>query len=162
MPPRSKTRANCMRSAQWDDETDWCVEAWYRLADKGDQPNYGLATFMSPPHGKNCALYLSDKEVGILSTDGATHKVLRTVPMDTTDAFYRYRLVHTGGSKGSVILDVDGKEVIRMPYADLHEREQTTISISFGPNAAHREGRLHVAKFGYRIASIEPIFVALE
>ena len=65
-----KTRANAMKSAAFGDDTDWCVEAWYRLADKGDEPNYGLATYMNSPNGRNACIYMSDKEVGILSTDG--------------------------------------------------------------------------------------------
>ncbi|NOZ20064.1 MAG: hypothetical protein GXP25_03140 [Planctomycetes bacterium] len=154
----AKTRANAIKSAVFYDDTDWCVEAWYRLADKGDEPNYGLATFVNSPNGRNASIYMSDKEVGILSTDGGAHKVLKAVPMDTTDGFHWYRLVHTGGSKGDIALHVDGKEVIHMPYTNLHRRDRTTINISFGPNAAHREGRLHVAKFGYRIGSTDPIF----
>jgi hypothetical protein len=55
-------------------------------------------------------------------------------------------------------LSVDGKEVIHVPYADLHTRSRTTFNISFGPNASHREGRMHVAKFGYRLGATDVLF----
>jgi len=153
-----KTRANFTKTAKWNDGTDWCLEAWYRVADKGTEPNYGLATFMNPPSGKNVALYLSDKEVGLLSTDGVVHKVLKKIEMNTTGRFHRYRMVHEGGADGSIVLYVDGREVIRLPYEELHTRAYTTYNVSFGPNAAHQEGRLHVARFGYRIGSTEALF----
>ncbi|WP_461785594.1 glycoside hydrolase family protein [Prosthecobacter sp.] len=154
----AKTNAAFAKDASWDDAADWCLEGWYRVADKGTQPTYGLATFMSPPAGRNAALYLSDREAGILSTDGSNHKVLKSTPLDTTDRFHWYRLVHTGGASGALFLEVDGKEVIRLPYSELRIRDHTALNILFGPNASNQEGRMHVAKFGYRIGSVEPLF----
>jgi hypothetical protein len=154
----AKTTACFARDASWDDAADWCLEGWYRVVDKGTQPNYGLATFMSPPAGRNAALYLSDREAGILSTDGSNHQVLKSTPLDTTDRFHWYRLVHTGGAAGSLFLEVDGKEVIRLPYSELLTRDHPAANILFGPNASNQEGRMHVAKFGYRIGSAEPLF----
>jgi hypothetical protein len=154
----AKSNASFVKDDAWNDATDWCIEAWYRVADKGTQPNYGLATFMNTPGGKNAALYLSDKEVGLLSTGGKEHKVLKSAPMDTTGGFHWYRMTHTGGESGSVVVEVDGKEILRLPYAGLQTRDQTGFNISFGPNASAQEGRLHVAKFGYRINSAEPLF----
>jgi hypothetical protein len=154
----AKTTACFARDASWDDAADWCLEGWYRVVDKGTQPNYGLATFMSPPAGRNAALYLSDREAGILSTDGSNHQVLKSTPLDTTDRFHWYRLAHTGGAAGALFLEVDGKEVIRLPYSELHIRNHTASNILFGPNASNQEGRMHVAKFGYRIGSAEPLF----
>ena len=158
-----KTTAACYMDADWDDETDWCIEAWYRIVDKGDEPNYGLATSMRPDSGRNAAIYFSDDAVGINSTQGLTkHITLKKVPMDTTDRFHWYRMVHTGGADGVVTLSVDGKEVIRMPYRDLYPRAGRGYNIGFGPNAGHREGRMHVAKFGFRIGSTEQIFGPVE
>jgi hypothetical protein len=153
----AKTNASFARNVDWNDATDWCIEAWYRVVDRGTQPAYGLATFMNPPAGRNAALYLSDKEVGLMSTDGKIHKVLKSALMDTTDSFHWYRLIHTGGASGSLVLYVDGKEIIRLAYSDLHTCDHTVSNISFGPNASHQDGRMHVAKFGYRIGSTKPL-----
>jgi len=153
----AKSNASFAKDESWNDSTDWCIEAWYRVADKGTQPNYGLATFMNPSHGKNAAIYLSDQEVGVLSTDGIVHKVIKSLPMDTTDRFHWYRMVHSGGVSGSLTLEVDGKEVIRLLYSELHTRDQTGANLSFGPNALFQEGRLHAAKLGYRIKGTEPL-----
>jgi hypothetical protein len=153
----AKTNASFAKDESWNDSTDWCIEAWYRVVDKGTQPNYGLATFMNPSIGKNAALYLSDQEVGVLSTDGTTHKVIKSLPMNTTDGFHWYRMVHSGGASGFLTLEVDGKEVIRLPYSQLHTRDQTGTNLSFGPNASLQEGRMQVAKLGYRINGSEPI-----
>lgn len=155
----AKSNASFSKNADWNDATDWCVEAWYRVVDKGTQPNYGLATFVNPPAGKNAALYLSDKETGLMSTDGKLHKVLKRSPMDTTGSFHWYRLIHTGGASGLLVLHVDGKEMLRLPYNELHTRDhQPASNVSFGPNASQREGRMHVAKFGYRLDSTAPLF----
>jgi len=158
-----KTSACCCRDARWGDDTDWCMEAWYRVADKGDEPNYGLATPMRPDTGRNVSMFLSDKAVGINSTRGTSeHKTLRTVEMDTTDAFHWYRMVHSGGAEGVITLSVDGKEVISMPLQELFPRTGRGYNVMFGPNASHREGRMHVAKFGFRIGSTEQIFGPVE
>lgn len=158
------SNAACSRNETWVDGTDWCLETWLRVADKGDQPNYGLAIWMRPEQGqKGVALYLSDDAVGFNSTLGLTdHRTLRKVPFDTTDAFHWYRMVHTGGSGGDVVLSVDGKELCRIPMSELYARHGSGRNILFGPNAARRTGRIHVMKFGYRIGKIDPIFGPVE
>lgn len=154
-----KTCAACWRDADWADDTDWCVEAWYRVVDMGTEPNYGLATYMRPDTGRNVAIYLSEDAVGINSTQGLTvHKTLRQKVMDTTDRFHWYRMVHTGGATGDVVLSVDGTEAVRVPFTELFNRAGRGNNIGFGPNAAHCEGRLQVAKFGFRVGSSEPLF----
>lgn len=153
-----KTSACFWRDVDWTDDDDWCMEAWYRVVDMGTEPNYGLATIMTPDSGRSAAMYLSDKAVGVLSTDGLVHKTLKTVDMNTTGGFHWYRMIHSGGASGTLTLFVEGKEVLRMPYADLFVRTDRGVNIMFGPNAAHCEGRMHVAKFGYRIGSTQPIF----
>lgn len=153
-----KTNAAFHKDQRWDDDTDWCLEAWYRVIDRGTEPNYGLATSMRPDTGRGAALYLSDKAVGIISTQGNAHKTLKSVPMDTTDAFHWYRMVHEGGADGTVSVAVDGKEVLRMPFRDLFVRCGRGYNIVFGPNAGHCEGRMHVARFGYRVGSTDLIF----
>jgi len=154
-----KTTAAFHKDQRWDDHTDWCLEAWYRIVDRGTEPVYGLATSMRPDTGRGAALYLSDKAVGIISTQGlTTHKVLKSVPMDTTDTFHWYRMVHEGGADGTIAVYVDGKEVIRMPFRTLFVRTGRGYNIVFGPNAGHREGRMHVAKFGYRVGSTDILF----
>ena len=55
-------------------------------------------------------------------------------------------------------LYVDGSEVVRMPFQDLFVRSASGNNVMFEPNAGHREGRMHVMKFGYRIGSTEEIF----
>ncbi|MBM4082119.1 MAG: hypothetical protein FJ278_20605 [Planctomycetes bacterium] len=153
-----KTSACFTKDADWTDDVDWCVEAWYRVADMGTEPNYGLATFVSPSSARNAAIFLSDKAVGIISSRDHTHQVLKSVDMNTTDGFHWYRLVHSGGEKGTISLSVDGKEAICLAYTDLFHRGVPTPGIMFGPNAGHMEGRLHVAKFGYRVGSTDPLF----
>ena len=153
-----KTNACAFKDLDWNDDTDWCMEAWYRVADKGTEPNYGLATFVRPNAGRNVALYLSDKAVGLNSTKDGRHITLKTVPMDTTGAFHWYRLVHRGGAHGEVVLFVDGKEVLRLPFERLFPARVRGHNLLFGPNAAQREGRLHVAKFGFRTGSTDVMF----
>ncbi|MBT3381725.1 MAG: hypothetical protein HN742_30885 [Lentisphaerae bacterium] len=152
--------ASCSRNETWTDDIDWCLETWLRVADKGDEPNYGLAIWMRPEHGhRGVALYLSDAAVGFNSTLGPIeHKTLRKIPFDTTDAFHWYRMVHEGGAAGDVVLFVDGKELCRIPMSELYARQGGGRNILFGPNAARRTGRIHVMKFGYRIASTDAIF----
>ncbi|MDP7130278.1 MAG: hypothetical protein QF437_07310 [Planctomycetota bacterium] len=155
-----KTSASYHRGANWNDESDWCLEAWIRIVDRGTEPNYGLASFMNPPAGRNVALYLSDSAVGFLSTDGTDHKTHQTVKMATKDGFHWYRMIHRGGAKGTVAIEIDGRKVLSMPYQKLTRRTYTRsgFNVSFGPNAGHCEGRMHVARFGYRIGSTRPIF----
>jgi len=153
-----KTTAAYARDADWSDDSDWAVEAWLRIVDKGDEPDYGLSVWFRPDHGRNAAIYLSDAAVGIQSSATNTdHRVLETVPMDTTDAFHWYRLAHTGGKAGTVTLSVDGAEVVSMPFADLFVRAGAGSNVMFGPNAGHREGRMHVAKFGYSTGSADAL-----
>jgi len=83
--------------------------------------------------------------------------VLASAPMDTTDTFRSYRLVHSGGRTGSVTLYVDGQEALRVPYTDLCGRAEVGWNVTFGPNASHCEGRLHVEAFGYRIGGTDPV-----
>ena len=45
-----------------------------------------------------------------------------------------------------------------MPYQDLFVRRGRGFNVGFGPNAGHCEGRMHTAKFGYRLGSTEVIF----
>lgn len=145
--------------AVFGDATNWCMETWLRVVDQGTEPHYGLACFMRPDHGRDVALYLREDEVGLLSSEGAwPHRVLESVPFDTTDGFHWYRMVHEGGEAGTVSLAVDGQEVIRIPFTRLYVRNASGDNVSFGPNAADCEGRLHVAKFGYRLAAIDPLF----
>ena len=153
-----KTQASVLKHANWPDQADWCMEAWYRVVDMGTEPNYGLATFVRPDYGRNAAMYISDKAVGINSTEGPSHRTLKTVPMDTTDGFHHYRLARSAGASGHISLSVDGREVIRMPYEGLFVRRGRGANIVFGPNAAHCEGRMHVAKFGCRVGSTDPLF----
>ena len=155
-----RSQAACRRDHNWVDETDWCLEAWLRVVDKGDEPNYGLAISMRPDEGgRNVALYLSDEAVGFNSTSGPHgHRTLKTVPLNTTDGFHWHRMVHSGGANGKVALYVDGKELLSIPMSALYPRAGSGANIMFGPNAAHREGRIHVAKFGYRIGSTERLF----
>ncbi len=153
-----KTNACFWRDANWTDDTDWCVEAWYRVVDMGTEPSYGLSTWMRPDFGRGAAMYLSQTAVGIQSSQGNDHRVLETFEMDATDRFRWYRLVHEGGADGSILLFVDGKEVIRTPFPELFLRRGRGHNIMFGPNAAHCEGRMHVARFGYRIGGTEQIF----
>jgi len=152
-----KTNASAHKAVDWDDATDWCMEAWYRVADQGTEPNYGLATFVRPNAGRNAAMYISEKAVGINTKQGHKHITLKTVPMDTTDAFHWYRLVREGGADGQVVLSVDGKELLPLPYTALSYRADQGYNIVFGPNAGHQEGRMHVAKFGFRTGSTEVI-----
>ena len=153
-----KTNASYWRDGDWTDDTDWCVEAWYRVIDQGTEPNYGLATWMRPDSGRNAAIYMSESEVGINSTSGLTrHVTLKKVPMDTTDGFHWYRLAHSGGPDGVVVLYVDGVEATRVGMSDLFQRAGRGHNIGFGPNAGHCEGRMHVAKFGYRVGGTGPL-----
>jgi len=154
-----KTRASFHRDANWNDQTDWCLEMWARIVDQGTEPNYGLASFFRPDAGRGAALYLSAQAVGIMSSqDATTHKVLKAVPLDTTDRIHWYRLVHTGGANGDILLKVDGRELVRMPFTDLFHRFARGANVAFGPNAAHCEGRMIVARFGYRLGSTDVIF----
>ena len=153
-----RTCACAFKDIPWAGDVDWCLEAWYRVADRGDEPNYGLATFVRPTTGRSGALYLSDKAVGILSTRGNDHRTLKTVPMDTTDGFHWYRLVRDGGRDGRLTLWVDGARVMAVPVSELFFKSGPGGCVTFGPNAAHREGRLHVAKFGFRTRSTAVIF----
>jgi hypothetical protein len=66
--------------------------------------------------------------------------------------------VHTGGEAGEVVLYADGEELLTVPYADLCARAGSGWNVTFGPNAGHCEGRLHVAAFGYRVGSAEAVF----
>jgi hypothetical protein len=69
-------------------------------------------------------------------------------------------MIHRGGAKGTVAIEIDGRKVLSMPYQKLTRRTYTRsgFNVSFGPNAGHCEGRMHVARFGYRIGSTRPIF----
>jgi hypothetical protein len=153
-----KTCACFSRSENWTDEQDWCLEAWLRVADPGDEPIYGLSILMRPDYGRAAGIYLGADAVGVLTHREHQYRVIGKAPLDTTKVFRWYRLVHTGGAGGEVVLSVDGTEVARVPYADLDMRTDAGWNVVFGPNAAHREGRLHVAKFGYRVGSTDVIF----
>ena len=155
-----RSQAACRRDHNWVDETDWCLETWLRVVDEGDEPNYGLAISMRPDEdGRNVALYLSDQSVGFNSTSGPhDHRTLKAVSFNTMDGFHWYRMVHAGGANGTVALEVDGKALLSIPMSALYPRVGSGANIMFGPNAAHREGRMHVAKFGYRIGSTESLF----
>ncbi len=148
-----KTNACAFKDLDWTDDADWTMEITCRVADAGTEPNYGLAVFVRPNAGRNAALYLSDKATGVLSTKAGRHITLKTVPMDTTDAFHRYRLAHRGGAKGEIVLFVDGKEALRLPFEKLFVSRVRGRNLVFGPNAAQREGRLHVARFSFRTGS---------
>jgi len=154
-----KTHASYWRDDDWSDETDWCLETRLWVVDQGTEPVYGLACFMRPSSARNASLYLSDRAVGIMTTASPTdYRVLASKPADTTGGFHWYRLVHSGGETGSVALYLDGQELLRVPYADLCGRSEAGWNITFGPNASHGEGRLHVAAFGYRIGGTDPVF----
>jgi hypothetical protein len=153
-----KTNACYSLNLNWDEAEDWCVEGWYRVADAGSEPVYGLATFMRADGGREAALYLSDKEVGVLTAEGNGHRVVQKVPLTPTDTFRWYRLVHTGGTTGDVAVLVDGQELVRVPWTELSLAPPGSgDNVLFGPNAAQREGRLHVARFGFRIGSTETL-----
>ena len=153
-----KTNACFSRNENWTDDRDWCLEAWYRVVDQGTEPIYGLAMLMRPDFGRAAGVYLDETATGIITHRLHNYRTVRTVAMDTTDAFHWYRLVHSGGADGEVILSVDGRELVRVPYAELDMRMDKGWNVVFGPNAAHREGRIHVAKFGYRIGNTETMF----
>lgn len=153
----AKTNASLSKDADWNDATDWSLEMWCRIADQGTEPDYGFATFMQPQSGRNVSLYLSGNAVGLMTTDGATHHVLKSIPLDTTNEFHWYRMTHTRGRDGRVTLSVDGKDVAHLPFTDFRVRDQTPANIVFGPNASQQEGRMHVAKFGYRIGNAAPL-----
>jgi hypothetical protein len=154
-----KTRASFHKDANWNDRTDWCLEMWARIVDQGSEPNYGLASFFRPNAGRGGAIYFGDRAVGIMSSqDATTHKVLKGVLFDTTDRIHWYRLVHSGGANGDISLEVDGNEVIRMPFTALFHRFARGANVAFGPNAAHREGRMLIARFGYRLSNTDVIF----
>ncbi|MGC9318479.1 MAG: hypothetical protein ACP5KN_10675 [Armatimonadota bacterium] len=157
-----ETSAALSRDADFDDETDWCVEAWYRVVDQGTEPIYGLATFFRPNAGRAAALYLSENAVGLLTQKVNDYTLVAEHEMDTTDGFHWYRMVHEGGADGTVAVLVDGEEIARAPLAELEANTARWPNVVFGPNAGHREGRLHVAKFGYRTGSTEPIFGPVE
>jgi len=154
----AKTNACFSRAENWTDEQDWCLEAWLRVVDQGTEPIYGLAVLMRPDSGRAAGIYLSADATGVITHHQNDYRVLGRNPLDTTKTFRWYRLVHTGGSAGDVVLSVDGREVTRVPYADLDVRLGTGWNVVFGPNAAQREGRLHVAKIGYRIGNTATIF----
>ena len=153
----AKTSAAFSKEANWNDATNWCLEMWARIADQGTEPHYGFATPMQPADGRNVSLYLSSKAVGLMTTKGAQHIVLKSVPLDTKAAFRWYRVTHAGGRSGTVTLAVDGKELIKLPFHEFQVRDQTLTNIAFGPNAASQEGRMHVAKFGYRLGTTESL-----
>lgn len=157
-----KTNAAVFKDASWNDNTDWCVEGWYRIVDQGTEPNYGFATFFRPPAGRNASIYLSDKAAGIMSSAGKRHEVIEKVALDTTEGFHWYRMVHTGGAGGEVALSIDGEEKIRVPLKRLFPWHGRGHNIGFGPNAAHCEGRMHVARFGYRLGSTDVLFGPVE
>jgi acyl-coenzyme A synthetase/AMP-(fatty) acid ligase len=85
------------------------------------------------------------------------YRLLASEPVATTDGFHSYRLMHAGGETGSVTLYVDGQETLRVPYTDLSGRAEVGWNVVFGPNAAHGEGRVQVAAFGYRIGGTDPV-----
>jgi len=157
-----KTNASFFKDANFNDQTDWCVEGWYRIVDQGTEPNYGFATFIRPDCGRGAAIYLSDKATGIMSTKQKVHVVLKSIPFQTTDRFHWYRLVHRGGTDGTVVLSVDGTELARVAFEDLFFRWGRGHNVGFGPNAGHCEGRMHVARFGYRLGSTDVIFGPVE
>jgi len=157
-----KTHACFGKTANWNDATDWRVEMWSRIADQGTEPVYGFATFIQPPSGRNVSLYLSDKAVGLMTTQGGEHIVLKSVPLDTTDRFRWYSVSHTGGRTGTITLAVDGKETIRLPFADFHQRGKTQANVVFGPNASDQEGRMHVAKFAYRFGNAKQLLGPID
>ena len=66
-----------------------------------------------------------------------------------------YFTVHEGIVRDTTT--IDGKELIKLPFDKFQVRSQTINNIAFGPNAASQEGRMHVAKFGYRLGSTEPL-----
>jgi len=153
-----KTNACFSRGDNWADEDDWCVEAWYRLVDQGTEPIYGLATMMRPDYGPAAAIYLSRDKVGILTHHEHDYRTIGVVAMDTTDAFHWYRMVHTGGADGTVSLWVDGDQVSEVRYEELDRRVSAGWNVVFGPNASHCEGRLQVAKLGYRVGATDVLF----
>ncbi len=153
-----KTNACFSKSENWTDDQDWCLEAWIRVADPGDEPIYGLSVLMRPDYGQAAGIYLGADTVGVITHRQHEYRVLGQAPLDTTKAFHWYRLVHLGGATGEVTLAVDGAMLARVPYADLEMRMEAGWNVVFGPNASHREGRLHVAKLGYRIGSTEALF----
>lgn len=153
------TSACYFGDAVFGDDTDWCLEAWLRVVDEGNEPSYGLACFMRPDAGRGVALYLREDEVGLLSSEGTwPHHVLEALPFNTTERFHWYRMVHAGGAEGTISLEVDGRDVIRIPFTRLYLRNEPGDNVSLGPNAADCEGRVQVAKFGYRLAGTEPLF----
>jgi hypothetical protein len=83
--------------------------------------------------------------------------VLKSIPLDTKAVFRWYRVTHSGGRSDTVILAVAGKELTKLPFHEFQVRDQTRINIAFGPNAVFQEGRMHVAKFGYRLGTSEPL-----
>ncbi len=153
-----KTTAALGRDVSFDDDTDWCVEQWCRVVDQGTEPVYGLATFFRPNAGRAAGLYLSESAAGIMTQSGNDYDVPARRDMDTTDGFHWYRMVHEGGAEGTVALFVDGEEVCRVPMTDLRHNTVRGLNVILGPNAGHMEGRMHVAKFGYRTGSTEIVF----
>ena len=65
--------------------------------------------------------------------------------------------MHAGGAAGTVALFGDGEEVARVPLSALRVHTVPGSNLVLGPNAGHREGRMYVAKFGYRTGSAEVI-----
>lgn len=143
--------ATFYKDVEFNDQTDWTLECWVRVADHGNQPSYGLSSFMRPNYGRGTALYLREDAVGIMSSEEYDHQVIKSVPMDTTNGFHWYRLVHEGGPEGTVALFVDGEEKIRLDFTELYVWRGRGLNVSFGPNASNCEGRLLVAAFGYRV-----------
>jgi len=152
-----QTSAALARDINLSDDTDWAVEGWYRVVDQGTEPIYGLATFFRPNSGRAAGIYLSENATGVMTQAGNDYDVPTRYEMDTTDRFHWYRLVHEGGTAGTVALFVDSAEVARVPMSELRVHTVTGSNLVFGPNAGHREGRLHVAKFGYRTGGTEII-----
>ena len=150
-----KTQACYSRSDTWTDEQDWVLEAWMRVVDQGDEPIYGLAIQMRRDYGAAVGIYLREGEVGLVTHREHDYRTLGVVPVDTTDAFHWYRMTHTGGPDGTVTLLVDGRQIASVPYAELDRRVSAGWNVVFGPNASHREGRLQVARLGYRTGSAE-------
>jgi len=153
------TDASYRKDVRFTDADDWCMEAWLRVVDGGNEPNYGLACFVRPDHGRTVALYLSETQVGINSRKPPhDHRTLKAIAANTTDAFHWYRMVHSGGEAGVVTVAVDGENVLSMPYSDLFRRTDTGQNLVFGPNAADCEGRMRVARYGFRVGRTDPIF----
>ncbi len=152
-----QTTASLSRDVSFTDDTDWAVEGWFRVVDQGTEPVYGLATFFRPNAGHSAGIYLAEDATGIMTQAGNDYAVPARHEMDTTNGFHWYRLVHEGGTRGTVALFVDGAEVARLPLSELRVHTVRGANVTFGPNAGHMEGRMHVAKFGYRTGGTDVV-----